>query len=194
MNHASFDANLINGRITMRIYKHVLPLVLAIIALSRVSMAGGVQITAPEECLLTARALLEYLFNDETDIARDHAIQRRWLTVKLQNELEKKKVACTKALTRKPNAKIKLPSNGDFLLTPEPPAAYEVMGSRRYGNIVFIDVEFNWGDGQKYQGNRRIQCYIFLLENEKWKLDDVYHVRESFNSPMNLSGELRSLP
>jgi len=178
----------------MRILIYVLTLVIGFLVLPRTPIAGSPPFDAPIECLDTARLLLSYLLNEKTHIGTDRASQNRWLSVKLRSELEKKQRACEEELKRRPMDKIVSPSNNDFLLIWEPPSAYTIIGSRRYENTAFVDFEFRWGIGKHYEGNRRIQSYIFILENGKWKLDDVYNVREPYAAPGNLSNELRSSP
>jgi len=169
-------------------------LVIGFLVFPQTSMAGSLPFAAPIECLDTAHLLLSYLLNEKTDIGSDRVMQSQWLSVKLRSELEKKQRACEEELKHRPMDKIISPSNNDFLLTWEPPSAYTIIGSRRYGNIAFVDYEFRWGIGKQYEGNMRIQSYIFILENGNWKLDDVYSVREAFAAPGNLSNELRSRP
>jgi hypothetical protein len=166
-------------------------LIVGLAVLPRIAMADR---TAPIECLDTARLLLSYLLNGKTDIGNDNDSQSRWLSTELRRELKKKQRAVDVEVKRRPTEKILSPSNADFLLAWEPPSACTIIGSRRYGNIVFVDVEFRWGKGKNYEGNRRLQSYIFIYENGKWKLDDVYSAREAYAPPGNLSREFRSRP
>jgi len=178
----------------MRPFIYVFTLVIGFLVFPQASVAGSRPFPAPIECLDTARLLLSYLLNEKTDIGSDRASQSRWLSVKLRSEFEKKQRTCEEELKHRPMDKIISPSNNYFLLTWEPPSAYTIIGSRRYGNVAFVDFEFRWGKGKQYEGNRRIQSYIFTLDNGKWKLDDVYSVREAYAAPGNLSNELRSRP
>ena len=174
----------------MRIFLYGLALVIVFQAFPLTCMAESRTINAPVECLDTARSLISYLLNEKTDISKDRAAQSRWLSAELRSDLETKRKASEEDFKRNPTDKIDWPDNRDFFLTWEPPSTATILGSRRYGDIAFVDFEFKWGKGKNYEGNTRIQSYIFILRNGKWKLDDVYHVREPFAWPANLSSML----
>lgn len=178
----------------MHIPSCILMLALGLLSLSQNSIAGGGDVAAPVECLRTAQSLLGYLFNEKPDISQDITNQDRWLSKNLRDQLFKTKKNCAEEAKRRPNEKIEWPTNESFLMAWEKPSAYNIIGSRRYGSIVFVDVEFSWGASKNYAGNRRIQSYIFMFEHGHWKLDDVYNVREKYAEPANLVTELRALP
>jgi hypothetical protein len=132
----------------MRIFIYLLTLVIGFLVFPQTSMAVSRPFAAPIECLDKARLLLSYLFNEKTDIGSNRASQSRWLSVKLRSELEKKQRTCEEELKRRPVDKIISPSNNDFLFTLEPPSAYTIISSRRYGNAAFVDFEFRWVIGK----------------------------------------------
>ena len=155
-------------------------------------IAGDV--TAPAECLSTARSLLAYLSKKKPDIGSDVSKQDQWLSDNLRNELRKKIKICEQEARRRPTDKIETPSNETFLRAWDRPSTYKVVGSRGYDGVAIVDVQFDWGAETNYEGNTRIQSYIFVLENGHWKLDDVYGIREKYAGPGNLVTDLHDVP
>lgn len=126
-------------------------------------------VVAPKECLATFRAFFSYLQKNEPSIERDEQAQKRWLTEQLRKAFIEKM-----ATLGSPQDNPDYPSNNTFLSAWDPPTTYSIIASRRYGERAVIDVLYKWGPNTNYQGDERITSFIFLLEEGKWKLDDIY--------------------
>ncbi|MCP3899880.1 MAG: hypothetical protein GY707_09240 [Desulfobacteraceae bacterium] len=142
----------------------------------------------------TAKAIIEYLLEDDTNIGNDHVAQDKWLSRKLKSELANNQEACKQAQKLRPTDKILLPNNNNFVHSWEKPSFFKILGYRKYEKIVFVDVQFKWSTDQNYAGEQRIEFFIFIMENNTWKLDDVYNVRSNFSEPESLSSYLQSYP
>ncbi len=142
----------------------------------------------------TAQAIIEYILGDDTNIGNDRGAQDKWLSKKLKTELANNQEACRQAQKSRPTDKILLPNNNNFVHSWEKPSFFKILGTRLYKESAFVDVLFKWGSKQNYAGEQRIESFIFIMENNTWKLDDVYNIRSNFSEPESLSSYLRSYP
>ena len=142
---------------------------------------------APQECLSAFRQFFSYVQQDKPSIVTDEPAQQRWLTKNLREAL-KQKVATFKDQPDNPD----FPGNGTFVGTWDKPTTFTVIGSRRYGTRAVIDVWYTWGKGTNYPGDTRLSYFIFVLEDNRWKLDDVYTFRGEFATAESLNAYLRS--
>jgi hypothetical protein len=143
--------------------------------------------TAPEECVEAFRQMFRYIQRPEPSIVKDDMAQRRWLSKNLREAL-KQKVATFNDQPNDPD----FPGNGTFVGTWDSPTTFTIMGSRRYGNRAVIDVWYSWGKGTNYPGDTRLSYFVFVLEDDKWKLDDVYTFRGEYASAESLNAYLTS--
>jgi hypothetical protein len=141
---------------------------------------------APGECLQTFRSFFEYLQRTNTNIVRDQAAQRRWLSQELRKALAQKVATFTS-----PADDPDFPGNGTFIGSWDYPSTYSIASSRRYGRRAIVDVLYKWGPKTNYPGNERTTSFIFMLEDGAWKLDDVYTFREEFAQAESLAQYLR---
>ncbi|HEX8246561.1 MAG TPA: hypothetical protein VF599_00125 [Pyrinomonadaceae bacterium] len=144
---------------------------------------------APPECLKTFDEFFEYVYNGKgkTNIAEDAAAQEKWLSKHL-----KKIFTENIKVMSKPDNSHDFPSNGTFVGSWEFPASFSVAGSRRYENRSVVDVRYKWGRGQNYEGDERLTSFIFVLEDGKWKLDDIYTFRGEFIGEGSLVQDLKT--
>ena len=141
---------------------------------------------APRECLSAFRDFFRYLQKADTNIIRDEAAQRRWLTQELRKSLAQKVATFTS-----PADDPDFPSNATFVGSWDYPTIYSIAASRRYGQRAVIDVLYKWGPKTNYPGDERTSSFVFLFEDGAWKLDDVYTFRGAFVQAESLSQYLR---
>ena len=142
---------------------------------------------APSECLETFRQFLRYVQQSEPSIVKDETAQTRWLSKNLREAL-KQKVATFKDQPNDPD----FPGNGTFVGTWDSPTTFSIVGSRRYDKRAVIDVWYSWGKGTNYPGDTRLSYFVFVLEEGRWKLDDVYTFRGAYASAESLNAYLTS--
>lgn len=143
-------------------------------------------VVAPRECLVTFREFFSYLQKNEPSIVKDEQAQQRWLTQELRKALQQKVATFTS-----PQDNPDFPGNGTFIGSWDYPSTYSIVASRRYGKRAIIDVLYKWGPKTNYPGDERTTSFIFLLEDGKWKLDDVYTFRGEFVQAESLSQYFR---
>jgi hypothetical protein len=155
---------------------------------------------APKECLDELRVLVEYLKSGQNDIVTDKTAQNRFLSAELKelfikhiNHSEKGERTCD------------FPSNQTFLNVWNAPTTYSIVGSRQYDfhnkknqnlNVAIVDVLYEWseysdGINNQYPGNKSLHTYIFVFEENKWKLDDVYTYDGEFTPTSSLKNYLQ---
>ena len=147
---------------------------------------AAVPTLAPKACLLAFRDFFQYLQRSDTNIVRDEAAQKRWLSGELRKTLAQK-VATFSNPADDPD----FPSNATFVGSWEYPTTYSIAASRRYGQRAIIDVLYKWGPKTNYPGDERTTSFIFLYEDGAWKLDDIYTFRGAFVQAESLSHYLR---
>ena len=143
---------------------------------------------APKECLQAFREFFTYLQKSEPSIVRDEQARQRWLTQRLRKELMDKMATFKDAPDENPNH----PDNQTFIGAWDFPSTYAIVASRRYGQRAVIDVLYKWGPNTNYPGDERTSSFIFLLEEGKWKLDDIYTFRGKFVEAESVSQYFRS--
>lgn len=149
---------------------------------------------APLKCRQAAQSLLQYLMDANTNLSDDPEAQHRWLSQQLRQELTQSVKRCKEEAARRPDERVDIPSNDDFLSSWDHPTSYKIVGSRRYGDSAVVDVELRWGLRTNYPGDKRVVAYIFRFEDGQWRLDDLYVYRAKHASPLSLSDSLRSMP
>jgi hypothetical protein len=137
---------------------------------------------APRECLDAFRDFFRYLQRANTNIIRDEAAQKRWLSAELRKSLAQK-VATFSSPADDPD----FPSNATFVGSWDYPTTYSIAASRRYGKRAIIDVLYKWGPKTNYPGDERTTSFIFINEDGAWKLDDIYTFRGAFAQAESLS-------
>lgn len=143
-------------------------------------------VVAPRECLVAFRELFTYLQKNEPSIVKDEQAQQRWLTQELRKALQQKLATFTS-----PQDNPDYPGNSTFVGSWDYPSTYSIVASRRYGKRAIIDVLYKWGPKTNYPNDERTTSFIFLLEDGKWKLDDVYTFRGEFVQAESLNQYLR---
>lgn len=141
---------------------------------------------APRECVAAFRAFFNYLQRSDTNIVRDEAAQKRWLTKLLRQEFAQKLATFTSAADD-PD----YPSNATFIGAWDAPSTYAIATTRRYGQRAVIDVLYKWGSNTNYPGDQRTTSFVFTYEDGAWKLDDIYTFRGAYVSAESLSQYLR---
>jgi hypothetical protein len=145
-----------------------------------------VALAAPRECLSAFRDFFQYLQKPDTNIIRDDAAQKRWLTQELRKALAQKVATFTS-----PADDPDFPSNATFVGSWDYPSTFSITASRRYGQRAVVDVLYKWGPKTNYPGDERTTSFIFLYEDGAWKLDDIYTFRGAFAQAESLSQYLR---
>lgn len=145
-----------------------------------------VAVIAPRECLATFREFFSYLQKADSNIVRDEAAQKRWLTQELRKSLAQKVATFTS-----PADDPDFPSNATFVGSWDYPTTWSIVASRRYGQRAVIDVLYKWGPKTNYPGDERTSSFIFLYEDGVWKLDDIYTFRGAFAQAESLSQYFR---
>lgn len=143
--------------------------------------------SAPEECLETFRQFFRYVQRTEPSIVKDETAQKRWLSNNLREALKKKLATFTDS-ANDPD----FPGNGTFVGTWDSPTTFTIVGSRRYDKRAVLDIWYTWGKGTNYPGDTRLSYFVFVLEDGRWKLDDVYTFRGEYASAESLNAYLTS--
>ena len=143
-------------------------------------------VAAPKECLVAFREFFIYLQKNEPGIIKDQQAQERWLTLELRTALKGKV-----ATFANPQDDPDFPSNSTFIGSWDYPSNFAIVGSRRYGKRAVVDVFYKWGPKSNYPGDERTSSFIFILEDGKWKLDDIYTFRGRFAQAESLNQYLR---
>jgi len=147
---------------------------------------NGSSVAAPRECLVVFREFFSYLQKNEPGIVKDEQAQQQWLTQQLRKALKEKLATFTS-----PQDDPDYPSNRTFIGSWDSPTTYSIVASRRYGKRAVIDVLYKWGPKTNYPGDERTTSFIFVTEDGKWKLDDVYTFRGEFVQAESLNQYLR---
>jgi hypothetical protein len=134
---------------------------------------------APSQCLLAFSDFLAYLQKSETNIVKDERSQKLFLTSNMRKTL----MDHAAKVTEGPD----VPDNGDFIGSWDYPTTYSIVGSRRYGKRAIIDVLYKWGPNTNYEGDERLSSFVYLLEEGRWKLDDIYTFRGEFVTAESLN-------
>lgn len=150
---------------------------------------------APAECLAVFREFFAYVQKTKPDIVTDEEAQNRWLTKWMRT-------AFVEHIKRsaKPEENPDYPSNGNFVGVWDEPTTYSIVGSRHYDfrnddnpndNRAVIDVLYEWdtysdGLNNNYPGEKQLYSFIFVFEDEAWKLDDIYTFDDEYASPESL--------
>ena len=137
---------------------------------------------APSECVLAWREFFSYLQKKETNIVKDERSQKLFLSKNLRTAFQQKIASFTSAADD-PD----FPGNGTFIGSWDYPSTYSIVSSRRYGNRAIIDVLYKWGPKTNYPGDERTTSFIYVLEDGRWKLDDVYTFRGEFATAESLN-------
>ena len=147
---------------------------------------NGPSVAAPKECLVVFREFFSYLQRNEPGIVKDEQAQQRWLTQQLRKALKDKVATFTS-----PQDDPDYPSNRTFIGSWDFPSTYSIVASLRYGKRAIVDVLYKWGPNTNYPGDERTTSFIFIMEDGKWKLDDVYTFRGEFVQAESLNQYLR---
>jgi hypothetical protein len=155
---------------------------------------------APQECVTKSKEIIAYILRKKPDIGDDKEAQSRWLSESLRKLLVYRQDAYTyhkKSIADVSDNVLDVPhpeqppGNGDFVGAWDYPTTYKIEGSRRYGERIVVDVTFIWGKGTQYEGDTRLNSYIFKLEDNTCKLNDIYIFEGEFIPASSLSQKLR---
>lgn len=152
---------------------------------------------APSECLATFREFFSYLQKSESNIITDEKAQSRWLSKSMRTSLNGHIMRFGD-----PMEKPGFPSNSSFIGVWNNPTTFSIIGSRHYDyrnsknpndNRAVIDVVYEWeaNDDERnlnnqYPEQRFLISFIFVYEDDKWKLDDVYTFSDEYMTPGGL--------
>ena len=66
-----------------------------------------------------------------------------------------------------------------------------MLGSRAYGGVAWVDVEYAWGPDTNYPGEKRLASLLLHQVDGVWRLADIYdHASEFHATPGTLLGRL----
>lgn len=156
-----------------------------------------VQNQAPAESVAVFREFFAYVQKAEPSIVTDESAQNRWLTQRMRKAL----INHIKR-SGSPTGNLDYPSNATFTGVWNQPTTYSIVGSRHYDhrnddnpndNRAIIDVLYEWdtysdGINNQYPGEKQLYSFIFVFEDETWKLDDIY----TFDDEHTTANSLRS--
>lgn len=137
---------------------------------------------APKECMLAFREFFNYLQKNEPSIVKDERAQKLFLSENLRKAFWQKLASFTNG-SDDPD----FPGNGTFIGSWDYPTTYAIVSSRRYGNRAIIDVLYKWGPKTNYPGDERTTSFIYVFEDRRWKLDDIYTFRGEFATAESLN-------
>jgi hypothetical protein len=150
---------------------------------------------APDECLSAFREFFAYVKKREPDVIQDQNAQNRWLSQRLREAL-KHNVARFGKETNVPD----YPTNQTFLGVWNRPETYSILGSRHYDyrdtenpddNRAVIDVLYDWGHDSsldnQYPGEKNLRSFVYVYEENAWKLDDIYNFNDEYAPAGSLS-------
>jgi len=152
---------------------------------------------SPQECITESKEIIAYILRDKPDIRDDKAAQNRWLSESLRKLLAYRQDAYMSHKNNiadgpdEPPHPEQPPGNGDFVGSWDYPTSYKIEGARRYGERIIVDITFMWGKGTQYEGDTRLNSYIFKLEGNTCKLNDIYIFDGEFIPASSLSQEFR---
>jgi hypothetical protein len=89
-----------------------------------------------------------------------------------------------------PDARDDCPDNATIVGARHYPAVYSIVGSRRYGDHVVIDLQYEWGKDAGHPGDKRVLSYILFREGGMWKLDDIYYFSAEFSDDLATASSL----
>jgi hypothetical protein len=143
-------------------------------------------VAAPNDALQTLRELMTYISKLEPDIFHDESGQKKFLTEHLRKGVANYWNAYQQHI--KEHETCGLPNNGIFVGAWEYPSDYKILDDRRYDKRVIIDVQYEWNDfDANYGGSTRLVSFVFMLEEDTWKLEDIYSYNSKDATPYSLS-------
>ena len=129
--------------------------------------------TAPPESLAALHRFFLSVFKPEPKLTRDKAAQAELLSRHTRDGIEH--LWKTYAKFEKDNPGVDCsPDNDLFVGAWDYPTTYSIIDSRRYASRVVIDVKYRWGPETNYSGDERLVSYVLVLEDGRWKLEDIY--------------------
>jgi hypothetical protein len=157
------------------------------------------QKSASTKAIATFVTFFEYVKKDTPDIVTDTKAQERWLSKSLRREMMEANAAWVAYLKKYPNNKPDGPDNASFADFWNQPTTYSIVSTRQYDYRnatnpnafrTMIDVLFEWGnedDGSsEYPGVRNLHTFVFVFEDGRWKLDDIYIFDDEFTEAESL--------
>ncbi|EKD93349.1 MAG: hypothetical protein ACD_28C00165G0001 [uncultured bacterium] len=146
---------------------------------------------APKECLETLRNFLHFLSKDQGNLFNDADAQARFLTKGLRRDM-KVRSAVSNREDREHPKEIGTPAGNEVIIGFwEYPSRFSILGSRVYQERAVVDVLYTWGKGKNYEGEKVPVTFIFRMEDQLWRLEDIYCFRGGYNDSCSLSQELR---
>jgi hypothetical protein len=139
----------------------------------------------------------EYIKKGTPDIVSDAEAQEKFLTKSLRRDL-----AGYEQRAGSPESNPDYPRNSFFLGVWNRPTTYSIVSAREYDYRkgpcsirTVIDVLYEWGYEStiqnQYPGVRNMHSFMFVLEDDRWKLEDIYIFGDPYTSPQSLSQLLR---
>jgi len=151
---------------------------------------------APPECISVFHDFFRYIQKQEPSILTDQESQNLWFS-----KLLRKAFAEHIKRSGDPKDNPDYPSNGTFVGVWNRPTTFSIIGSRHYDyrdvknpddNRAVIDVLYEWDNNasldNQYPGTKSLRSFVFVFEDGKWKLDDVYTFSDEYASPSSLRG------
>lgn len=151
---------------------------------------------APAECVVAFREFFAYLTKSKQDIVTDTQAQTRWLSKGLRRDFE-----AHIQRSGKPGENPGYPSNQTFIGVWDRPSTWSIVGTRHYdyrnghnpaSNRAVIDVLYEWdGHGSidnNYPNSKQLRSFVFVDEDGRWKLDDIFDFDEEYSKPGSLRG------
>lgn len=149
---------------------------------------------APVECLNAFRDFFNYVRKSSPDIVSDKVAQNRFLSKRMR-ETFIEHIKNSPPANENPD----YPSNLIFTLVWNSPTAFSIIGSRHYDfrdrhnandNRAIIDVIYEWDKENsienQYANEKQLHSFIFIFEENQWKLDDIYTYDDEFTSTESL--------
>ncbi|HET9484872.1 MAG TPA: hypothetical protein VFO79_13015 [Xanthomonadales bacterium] len=137
-----------------------------------------------------ARDMLDAMFDPKRNFATDPELQQRHMTKALVAAVAERAAFAARRASEAPDERVDPPSSETFLDAWDRPSRYDIVGSRVYGDVAWVDVRFDWDEGTNYPGQSRLASYLLHRVGGTWRLADAYHHASAFATPGTLLGSL----
>jgi hypothetical protein len=130
-----------------------------------------------------------FVFKPEPNLTKDKAAQGELLSRHTRDGIDHLWKAYAKFEKDNPGYDCS-PNNDLFVGAWDYPTTYSIMGSRRYASRVVIDISYRWGPETNYPGDERLVSYALVLEDGRWKLEDIYTFHGHYTDAKSLTTSL----
>ena len=156
--------------------------------------ATGAAASAPQAAVAAhvarARDMLDAMFDPKRNFATDPELQQRHMTKALVAAVAERAAFAARRASEAPDERVDPPSSETFLDAWDRPSRYDIVGSRTYDDVAWVDVRFDWDEGTNYPGESRLASYLLHRVDGTWRLADAYHHASAFATPGTLLGSL----